>query len=297
MLILAGDVCDDLATLERTLSLLASRFARLFYCLGNHELWVRSADRADGVRDSLAKAALVLAACERLGVATTPQRLGDTWVAPLHSWHHSSWDCDPDVPGVPAAGAWTVADYAACAWPPRLPGGAHQGGEALAGWWDFVNEGPAWDEMLASRPRCDVVSFSHFLPRPELLPEKRFLYFPNLAKAAGSAALGRRVAALRPDIHVFGHSHFAWDSTLDGELAATPPGAWQPHVCCWTCKHQRILRMPRLPARRRALHPGAAVRAGRAAAPPADRVLRALHGASSPGPGGGELAAPGDIPV
>ena len=27
-----------------------------------------------------------------------------------------------------------------------------------------------------------IISFSHFLPRIELIPEKRFLYYPNLPK-------------------------------------------------------------------------------------------------------------------
>ena len=61
--------------------------------------------------------------------------------------------------------------------------------------------------------RPPVVSFSHFLPRPDLLPEKRMLYHPNLAKAAGSDYLEARVRRLRPLAHVFGHT---W----------VPGGAW-----------------------------------------------------------------------
>jgi hypothetical protein len=61
-----------------------------------------------------------------------------------------------------------------------------------------------------------VISFSHFLPRIELMPEKRFLYLPTLSKAVGSDYLKQRVQQLRPDLHVFGHTHFGWDSTIDG---------------------------------------------------------------------------------
>ena len=39
---------------------------------------------------------------------------------------------------------------------------------------------------------------------------------PALAKAVGSTFLERRVASLKPDVHVFGHTHFGWDATLDG---------------------------------------------------------------------------------
>ncbi len=50
----------------------------------------------------------------------------------------------------------------------------------------------------------------------ELLPEKRMLRHPNLAKAVGSALLARRMEQLRPDVHVFGHTHFSYDTRLHG---------------------------------------------------------------------------------
>lgn len=49
-----------------------------------------------------------------------------------------------------------------------------------------------------------------------LLPEKRMLYQPNLAKAAGSNFLARRIQQLKPVAHVFGHTHFNWDCSIDG---------------------------------------------------------------------------------
>ena len=45
----------------------------------------------------------------------------------------------------------------------------------------------------------------------------RFLYLPSLNKAVGSRFLRHRVEeALRPDMHLFGHTHFGWDATLGG---------------------------------------------------------------------------------
>merc|ERR1712154_399848 len=52
--------------------------------------------------------------------------------------------------------------------------------------------------------------------RQELLPEKRALFFPNLANVAGSLLLGERVQRLAPDLHIFGHTHYAWAAQLDG---------------------------------------------------------------------------------
>jgi hypothetical protein len=42
------------------------------------------------------------------------------------------------------------------------------------------------------------------MPVQELLPEKRLLRHPNLAKAVGSDPLAARIAQLQPDCHIFG---------------------------------------------------------------------------------------------
>ena len=47
-----------------------------------------------------------------------------------------------------------------------------------------------------------------------LLPEKRMLFQPNLAKAVGSSYVAKRIEELRPIAHVFGHTHFLWDATI-----------------------------------------------------------------------------------
>ena len=62
----------------------------------------------------------------------------------------------------------------------------------------------AVEELRASHPSAPLITFSHFLPRIELNPEKRYLLPPTLAKAVGSNALRARVDALQPDCHVFG---------------------------------------------------------------------------------------------
>jgi hypothetical protein len=61
-----------------------------------------------------------------------------------------------------------------------------------------------------------VLSFSHFLPRQELCPEKRFLLEPLLAKVVGSDPLERQIRRLRPHLHMFGHTHIPIDLELEG---------------------------------------------------------------------------------
>ena len=48
-----------------------------------------------------------------------------------------------------------------------------------------------------------------------LVPEKRYLIPACLSKAVGSAYLQERVARLKPDVHVFGHTHFGYDMEID----------------------------------------------------------------------------------
>ena len=76
-----------------------------------------------------------------------------------------------------------------------------------------------------------LLTFSHFLPRIELLPEKRYLSLPTLHSCVGSTFLQRRLhqftksstdqtdesaAEGRQHLHAFGHTHLSWDATIDG---------------------------------------------------------------------------------
>ncbi|GAB4819405.1 hypothetical protein N2152v2_006451 [Parachlorella kessleri] len=234
-LIVAGDVSDDLGLLEEALSALAGKFGWVFFTPGNHELWLRRGDV--GVEDSLQKLELVLELCSRLGVHTQPLRIGrHRWVVPLLSWHHASFDQEPDMPDMPATPKLATADYIACRWPPGLSGNDDRlGSQGLADWFDAQNDSEAWQQLLADRAQYDVISFSHFLPSQALLPEKRFLYYPHLPKAVGSLPLGRRVRQLQPDIHIFGHTHFAWDQSIDGVRYIQAP------LCSPAERQRRIL--------------------------------------------------------
>jgi Icc-related predicted phosphoesterase len=61
-----------------------------------------------------------------------------------------------------------------------------------------------------------VISFSHFLPRIDLMPsgvpKKHRILYPVL----GSSKLESQVRRLKPKIHVYGHSHINRNVTFDG---------------------------------------------------------------------------------
>ena len=212
-LIVAGDVDDDVRVLTETLRVCVSKFGGgVFFTPGNHDLWLLGRER-----DSLAKLGVVLKAAEAAGASTTRRllrgRSGErsVLVIPLLSWHHASFDTEPALTcwgGLPTA-RQAMSDYHNCAWPAPLDDAT----ESVARHFDALNDDAPVD---VDRATTAVVTFSHFLPRIELIPEKRFMFLPCLAECVGSRFLGDRVARLRPDVHVFGHTHLAWDATLDG---------------------------------------------------------------------------------
>eukprot|EP00241_Pyramimonas_parkeae_P006265 CAMPEP_0114259434 /NCGR_PEP_ID=MMETSP0058-20121206/19892_1 /TAXON_ID=36894 /ORGANISM="Pyramimonas parkeae, CCMP726" /LENGTH=394 /DNA_ID=CAMNT_0001374483 /DNA_START=1251 /DNA_END=2435 /DNA_ORIENTATION=- len=227
--IIAGDITDKLEILEETMQLLVDRFAHVFFTPGNHDLWCRGTARSAS-ENSLGKLAQILSMCARLGVHTGPYRIPASgsqracWIVPMLSWYHASFDDEPDIEYLQLPPVeHVVRDFSSCTWPEHLK--LHDDG--VAQHLDLMNEhmdamtseglmsGDELYEFIQNSGEA-VVSFSHFLPRVELLPEKRYLFFPNLAKVVGSNMLRSRVERLKPDVHLFGHTHFGWDQTLDG---------------------------------------------------------------------------------
>eukprot|EP00929_Paragymnodinium_shiwhaense_P088275 TRINITY_DN48568_c0_g1_i1.p1 TRINITY_DN48568_c0_g1~~TRINITY_DN48568_c0_g1_i1.p1 ORF type:complete len:468 (+),score=77.08 TRINITY_DN48568_c0_g1_i1:47-1405(+) len=246
VLILPGDVSDGLDKLEDALRVFAAAFDLVCFTPGNHDLW---AIRKTGPPDSLAKLREVLQVCDEIdnvtyaAVRLVPPDLDHAvvYLVPLLSWYSSDWDREPDLPwytgtDVDLSTRWT--DFAAVKWPEALFEQASsycqksQGAKPIhfgqGGTSSFFAEifGRCNDECLsevqralqteATQRQSLVVSYSHFLPRQELFPEKRFLVDPHLHKVAGSDVLQAQVQKLTPDVHVFGHTHLPLDLVLDG---------------------------------------------------------------------------------
>ena len=193
-LIVAGDVADGEAVIGETLEFLAARFREVFFVPGNHELWVR-----DEGRDSLEKFHAVLRLCDRLGVRTAPARVGDAWVVPLFSWYDASFDVRGEGDEA-SLEAWS--DRYFCRWPPD------------AGRTDELFL--AMNEPHVRRYDAPVITFSHFVPRPDLLPPAQYLRFRGLPLVAGSEGIEAQIRRIRPRVHVYGHTHIPGDETRQG---------------------------------------------------------------------------------
>lgn len=193
-LIVAGDIADRLEVIEYTLALLRSKFRRVCYVPGNHELWVR-----DGAYDSLEKLRRVMETCRRVNVETRPIKIGGLWVVPLLSWYDAAFD-DEDERGPEGLEGW--ADFYFCKWP--------------AGVGDVCRHFLDMNEANIRRLDGPVITFSHFLPRRDLLPSKVHLRFKGLPKVSGCAPLDAQIRRLKSTTHVFGHSHINTDRVIDG---------------------------------------------------------------------------------
>eukprot|EP00276_Gloeochaete_wittrockiana_P000767 CAMPEP_0184671468 /NCGR_PEP_ID=MMETSP0308-20130426/85520_1 /TAXON_ID=38269 /ORGANISM="Gloeochaete witrockiana, Strain SAG 46.84" /LENGTH=275 /DNA_ID=CAMNT_0027118607 /DNA_START=161 /DNA_END=985 /DNA_ORIENTATION=+ len=228
-LIVAGDLCDDLKLLEETLRTFCSKFGKVFFTPGNHELWLNAKDRT--LKDSVEKFHAVLLICDDVGVETTPTKVGSLWIFPMFSWYEACFDEDP-TPDANVDRIWS--DFRNCKWPHKLPQ-SH-----LASYFTEMNK--AWiPHVVADKEKSGVISFSHFLPRRELLPPKECLHF-NLFKVAGSLLIEEQIRELGSVVHCFGHSHIATDVTIEGIRYIQNPVGYPEERCC-----MRQIPAPHLP--------------------------------------------------
>ena len=192
-LIVAGDISDRLELIRDTLKLLRSKFRHLLFTPGNHELWVRNADY-----DSIEKLQRVLDVCAELNVSTSPQRFDDFWVVPLFSWYDGVFDPELDTERSPRQ-AW--ADFHFCKWPEEM---------------NLPNYFLGLNEPHLRTYDAPVITFSHFLPRADLLPPKEYLRIKWLGSVSVCAALDTQIRKLDSLVHVCGHTHTRVDHVIDG---------------------------------------------------------------------------------
>jgi len=194
ILILAGDVTDTLTLLEWCLKTLTTRFKKVLFVPGNHDLWVVRESRD---KTSLQKFQDVSAVVEASGASMQSFCERSVSIIPLLGWYDYSFG----EPSEELKSMWM--DYRACRWP------AHFDMREVAAYFAALNHDPV---VLANK----VITFSHFLPRidvmPRFIPKDKQILYPIL----GSTLLERQLRRFNPSIHVYGHSHVNREVTLDG---------------------------------------------------------------------------------
>ena len=198
VLILAGDVSADLGIVRDVFRALLRGFKTIFFTPGNHDCWTKPAPqspRTTGARQhwssqpssrpssparqsSLEKLRELFELCAELGVHTQPAHVAGAVIAPILSWYHASWDTEPDVIGwdIPPHDM-VMKDFYMCAWPPPLSAA----NDSVARHLDALNDEGGVEmrgletrvrALLDAHPAAPLITFSHFVPRMELNPEK-----------------------------------------------------------------------------------------------------------------------------
>lgn len=195
VLILAGDVSHRPALLAECLEALAQRFRKVLFVPGNHDLWVLG----DGpAACSLQKFAQVCETARQSGAVLEPLGLEGLFFVPLLGWYDYSFgEPTPHVEMM-----WS--DFRACRWPDGLRP------PDIAAHFESLN--PAVQPPPGSR----VITFSHFLPRIDLIPFFVPMQHRVLDPVLGSVRLENRLRSFRPEIHVYGHSHINRSVYIDG---------------------------------------------------------------------------------
>lgn len=193
ILILAGDITDKTLSFIRAFIALKSRFKEVLYVPGNHDLWTNIKIG----RNSLDNFDLIKTIARNCGILMEPLHLDTLSIVPLLGWYDYSF-------GSPSEQLYNIwMDYSACKWP------------------EGYNEATVTQHFLLMNESSlnvkndFVISFSHFLPRIDLMPvyipkEKRIVY-PVL----GTNLLEQQIRRLKPDMHIYGHSHVNVKTKID----------------------------------------------------------------------------------
>lgn len=198
ILILAGDVTDIIPLFENTLKNLRKRFLEVLFIPGNHDLWVQRSN----VKHSLEKLQLIKTITADCGIRMEPFYLPSLSIIPLFSWYDYSFE----RPSQEIFETW--ADYIACKWPKNY------NEKSITQYFIAMNE----PFITVDNTNHFIISFSHFLPRIDVMPfyipyDKRSLY-----PVFGTTLLEKQIRKLGSKIHIYGHSHVNNRVTKDNIL-------------------------------------------------------------------------------
>lgn len=185
LLILAGDISHKTDLIQEAFERFGKSFARVCFIPGNHDLWVDKGPYSDSYQKWL----YINQLAEDMGIATRAIDWHGISIIPLHSWYDFSFG----KPGEKLRERWV--DFEAILWPEEnIP--------PIHAYFDSLNESIN-EQQLTTRK----ITFSHFMPRVDLLPPHLAQGDFFLTPVLGSKTLEQNVRRLAPDVHIYGHHH------------------------------------------------------------------------------------------
>lgn len=200
ILIIAGDISHDLGETKKCLQLLSNIFKYVFFTPGNHDFWVKKTDKIN----SLEKLDLLLSFCKSSGIKTKPEKVDGLWIVPLFSWYDSTLAGDDVLSphDVEEMKGWS--DYFMCRWPTdKPPITLFERNEQFLRCFD-----PSEEDI--------VLTFSHMVPRRDLLPPRHMLRHSFLPHVMGSTQIETALRRVGSCVHCYGHSHISMEHVIDG---------------------------------------------------------------------------------
>jgi predicted phosphodiesterase len=202
VLMLAGDVSDKLQKIEPCFNRLASCFKQVLYVPGNHDLWVGKKE----VITSLDKFNTLMAMASGYNVLTTPYHVDELSIVPMMAWYDFSFGPCCEY----LQKRWM--DFYMCRW-----------GEGLEQFDDFGEKEQAitayflsMNEGYLSFENKTLLSFSHFMPRIDVMPHYIPEIHQKLYPILGSSKIDQQIRALGSSVHVYGHSHVNRHEKIEG---------------------------------------------------------------------------------
>lgn len=191
-ILIAGDISDIVKDLAESFEHFKKCFKRVFFVPGNHDLWIKR----NSIKDSIKKYDIIKVLAKNTGVEMETFVDSEVAIVPLLGWYDYSFG----EPCEQILGAWR--DFDQCKWPYEFSA------EKITNYFCEKN-----NEINKIETKY-IISFSHFLPRIDLMPfyipvSKR-IFYPVL----GSVLIENKIREIGSNLHLYGHSHVNRNVTI-----------------------------------------------------------------------------------
>jgi 3',5'-cyclic AMP phosphodiesterase CpdA len=227
-LLVAGDVSERVADLEWALRLLASRFARVVWVPGNHDLWTHDSDPVKLRGEARYRHLVEL--CRGAGVLTPEDPYetfispdGPVLIAPLFLLYDYSF-LAPGTSNKAESLAYARKTGVVCTDEYLLHPDPYPSREA----WCQVRVTYTERRLSECDPATPLVLLNHY---PLVREPTRVLYYPEFAQWCGTVATADWHKRFRAAAVVYGHLHIPRTTWYDGvrfeEVSLGYPREWQ----------------------------------------------------------------------